>query len=107
MTLQCVCGAVFGAWVASGRGEGEEWLESTCEGGSAVEEEEDTTTIPTSNSSSSAMQDLWNPGPVQCRSHPTAIQMNLNRLSSVGEEATTNTNPSSNSSSCAVLIQHC
>ena len=34
-TLECVCGAVFEAWVASGRGEREEWLESTSEGGSA------------------------------------------------------------------------
>ena len=30
-TLECVCGAVFEAWVASGRGEREEWLESTSE----------------------------------------------------------------------------
>ena len=32
-TLECVCGAVFEAWVASGGGESEEWLESTSEGG--------------------------------------------------------------------------
>ena len=106
VTLECVCGAVFEAWVASGRGEREEWLESTSEGGSAQQwrrRRPPPILLPTHHPAP-CRQDLWNPGPVQCRSHPNAIQINLNRLSSVEERhTTTNTNPTSNSSPCAVL----